>query len=202
VLAGGAGRRLGGADKPLLVVNGRPMLHRVLDAVADAAVRVVVGPRRHDLPPDVLVTSEDPVGGGPAAATAAGLAALPAEAPERVALLAADLPWLTAVAVGRLLDAIPAIGGTGRGADDPQDPIAHVDGAVYLDDNGRRQLLCGAWRRDSLARRLAEIGEPAGASMRTLFSGLSVVELLGDDPAWFDCDTDEDLRVARERWGS
>ena len=44
VLAGGAGRRLGGPTKPRLDVGGASMLARVLAAVSDAAPRVVVGP--------------------------------------------------------------------------------------------------------------------------------------------------------------
>ena len=44
VLAGGAARRLGGAPKPARTVAGVPLLTRVLDAVAAADVRVVVGP--------------------------------------------------------------------------------------------------------------------------------------------------------------
>ncbi|MEH6375729.1 NTP transferase domain-containing protein, partial [Streptomyces sp. KLMMK] len=36
VLAGGAARRLGGADKPTLRVGGRTLLDRVLEACADA----------------------------------------------------------------------------------------------------------------------------------------------------------------------
>ncbi len=36
VLAGGAARRLDGADKPMQPLAGRPLLEWVLDAVADA----------------------------------------------------------------------------------------------------------------------------------------------------------------------
>lgn len=47
VLAGGAARRLGGADKPGLRVGGRPLLDRVLAACATATTTVVVAePRR------------------------------------------------------------------------------------------------------------------------------------------------------------
>lgn len=75
VLAGGAARRMGGVDKPALPVGGRPMRDRVLAAVADAAPRVLVGPAGA-VPPGVRVTREDPPGGGPVAAAAAGLALL------------------------------------------------------------------------------------------------------------------------------
>src|SRR3954454_3569024 len=49
-LAGGAGRRMGGADKPLRPVAGQSMLSRVLAAVGDAEPRVIVGPVPPDLP--------------------------------------------------------------------------------------------------------------------------------------------------------
>src|SRR5215203_4512866 len=44
VLAGGKAARLGGQAKPQLRVGGRPILAAVLDAVADAERRIVVGP--------------------------------------------------------------------------------------------------------------------------------------------------------------
>jgi molybdopterin-guanine dinucleotide biosynthesis protein A len=46
VLAGGAGRRLGGRHKPGITVAGRTLLDHVLDAVAAADRVVVVGPRQ------------------------------------------------------------------------------------------------------------------------------------------------------------
>ncbi|WP_157663013.1 molybdenum cofactor guanylyltransferase, partial [Prescottella equi] len=46
VLAGGRATRMGGIDKPGLVVAGRRMLDTALDAVADCDRVVVVGPRR------------------------------------------------------------------------------------------------------------------------------------------------------------
>lgn len=77
VLAGGAATRMAGRHKPSLPVAGIPMLDRVLAAVPDATHRVVVGPPQ-SVPANVLLTREDPPGGGPAAALAAGLALLPA----------------------------------------------------------------------------------------------------------------------------
>ncbi|WP_165840672.1 NTP transferase domain-containing protein, partial [Streptomyces scopuliridis] len=46
VLAGGAAKRLGGADKPGVRVGGRSLLDRVLAACEGAARTVVVGGRR------------------------------------------------------------------------------------------------------------------------------------------------------------
>ncbi|MDG4774240.1 NTP transferase domain-containing protein [Solwaraspora sp. WMMD792] len=201
VLAGGAARRMGGVDKPDVPVGGVAMRDRVLAAVAGADPRVVVGPLA-DPPPGVLAVREEPPGAGPVAATAAGLAAL-AEAAGRtgpaafaepaglVALLAGDLPLLTADAVDLLTRTVRAGG---------------VDGALYVDATGRRQLLCGVWRTgrlraavDRLAARRG--GGLVGASMRALFGGLSVAEVTwsgAGPPPWFDCDTDQDVRQARE----
>src|SRR6185312_295604 len=96
VLAGGTARRLGGALKPALAVGGRPLLLRVLDAAALASPRVVVGPPSLAplLPADVLLTCEAPPGGGPVAALSAAVRLIPAEV-ANVAVLSADLPFLT-----------------------------------------------------------------------------------------------------------
>jgi molybdopterin-guanine dinucleotide biosynthesis protein A len=101
VLAGGAARRLGGADKPALSVGGRPLLDRVLAACPDAAVTVVVGPGRPTRRA-VVPALEDPPGGGPLAALDAGLRHTTAPT---VLVLSADLPFLTRAAVRALLEA-------------------------------------------------------------------------------------------------
>ncbi|HLL64797.1 MAG TPA: NTP transferase domain-containing protein [Micromonosporaceae bacterium] len=199
ILAGGRAQRLGGADKPGLAVGGAPMLHRVLSAVGDADPRVVVGPPRDGLPPGVVRTVERPPGGGPVAAIAAGLAAVAAPDPAGlVAVLAADLPFLTPDAVGLLRLQLTAREADGPGA---------YDGAVFVDEAGRRQLLCAVWRRSSLERALSALGDPAGRSMRHLIAALRVAETLwrvsdrAPLPPWFDCDTEADLRLAQEWTG-
>ncbi len=192
ILAGGAGRRLGGAGKPLIPVGGRRMLDRVLAAVADAAPRVVVGPPGLEVPPGVLRVSEDPPGGGPVAALAAGLAALTgddaaANPAELVALLAADLPFLTGTAVRRLREALEG---------------STADGVVFVDDDGRRQTLCGVWRSAALRAALRRLPEHQGAALRRLLAGLAVREVAhetGGPPPWYDCDSPEDLDRAK-RW--
>ena len=188
VLAGGAGRRMGGADKPALAVAGRPMLHRVLAAATRARPRVVVGPPRPGLPADVVHVREDPPGGGPVAAIAAGLHALPTNG-MLVAVLAADLPYLTADVLHTLAGAL----------DRPD-----LDGAVLVDHAGRRQLLCGVWRTRSLRARFVALGDPGGQPVHRLYDGLRVAELCpppgpaGAPPPWYDCDTEDDLRCAEE----
>jgi molybdopterin-guanine dinucleotide biosynthesis protein A len=187
VLAGGAGRRLGGAAKPALAVAGQPMLHRVLAAVADARPRVVVGPATLPVPPGVIRTQERPPGGGPAPAIAAGLARVP-ETARLVAVLAADLPLLTAAAVARLR----------RAAAEPG-----LDGAVFADHTGRPQWLCGIWQAGPLRERQASRpADLAGTPVHRLLAGLAAARVTDPGPGpppWWDCDTAADLRHA-EYW--
>ncbi|RQX08089.1 molybdenum cofactor guanylyltransferase [Micromonospora inaquosa] len=221
VLAGGAARRMGGVDKPALPVGGQPMRDRVLAAVTDAVPRVLVG-AADAVPAGVLVVREDPPGGGPVAAAAAGLALLDADT-GMVALLAADLPLLTRAAIGDLLNhldretpdteptgdrsapASPAHGGlaspprSGGGERGP-------DGVCFVDTDGRRQSLCGVWRVAALRAAVDRLtvergGSLSGAPVRALLAGLVVREVAWSGegpPPWFDCDTDEDVRRAEE----
>jgi molybdopterin-guanine dinucleotide biosynthesis protein A len=179
VLAGGAGRRLGGADKPALLVGGRSLLDRVLDAVPGAAV--VVGPQR---PTEraVLTVREQPPGGGPVAALAAGL---PHVSSPLVALLAADLPFLTADVLLLLESSLEV----------------DSDGALLVDADGRDQLLAGVWRTASLRRVVEAAGPPEGLALGRLLAGLTVVRVAVPAAVrapWQDCDTPEDLRRAEE----
>ncbi|MEV4705336.1 NTP transferase domain-containing protein [Actinoplanes sp. NPDC049316] len=189
VLAGGAARRMGGADKAAIPVAGQSMLTRVLAAVHDAEPQVVVGRVPPDLPVEVASTSEEPRGGGPVAATAAGLALVPEDV-SFTALLAADLPLLTGEAIDVLRLTVEA---------------APMQGALYRDAEGRRQTLCGVWRtaalREAVGKLAEERGSLHGASMHALLEHLRFIEVSWrrpGPPPWFDCDTDDDLRTAEE----
>lgn len=182
VLAGGLARRLGGRDKPALRVAGRPLVESVVAAVPGAGRLIVVGPSRPGLP-DAIFRREDPPGGGPIPALRAGLTEVTAP---WVALLAADLPFLTAGHVSALLEA--------AGAGAAPVPYAERPGAVLVDDDGREQWLAGVWRTEHLARALADY---EGRSLHGLLAPLLPVTLhLGGRP-WFDCDTMDDLQRAR-----
>ncbi|SFE23490.1 Molybdopterin-guanine dinucleotide biosynthesis protein A [Actinacidiphila alni] len=190
VLAGGAGKRLGGVDKPGLAVGGRSLLDRVLAAGSGAGRTVVVGPRRATAR-DVVWAREEPPGGGPLPALAAGVAALGPEPRESVLVLAADLPFLTARAVEGLVAALAAAG-------------QETEGVLLTDAGGREQSLAAAYRTEPLRRELAllstEHGGLTGLPLRLLTRELALrtrPDPTGD--ASFDCDTWEDVAAARAR---
>lgn len=201
VLAGGAGRRMGGAAKPLLPVAGVPMLRRVLAAVADAHPLIVVGPPElaPELPPGAVLTREEPPGGGPVAALAAGAAHLPAHG--LVLVTAADLPFLTAPAIAALAARVAGAGDEDRSGLDAAPRAGRAGVALFIDGDGRRQHLCAMWRVGAL--RAALPAQPHGASMRALLDGVDVaqVDWAGSGPPpWYDCDTPDELARA-ERAG-
>lgn len=178
ILAGGAARRLGGADKPGTLVGGRPLIVTVAAAVPAARRLVIVGPSRRELPAAIVVR-EEPPGSGPVPALRAGLAEVTAP---WVVLLAADLPFLRATHVAELL----------AEADRP----AGRAGAVLVDDEGRDQWLAGVWRGDRLRSALSDY---AGTSLRGLLAPLDPVRVrppAGERPPWYDCDTTQDLARA------
>lgn len=167
VLAGGRGRRLGGPGKPALDVGGRRMIDVVRGALEGARALTVVGPGG-----DLV---EQPPGGGPVAAIAAGLARVTAPV---VVVLAADLPFVTAETVRRLVAAAPA---------------------TAVDDEGRAQYLLGAYPTSAL--RAALPADPRGARVGDVVRSLAPQGVRFDErpPPWWDCDTAEQLEQAR-RW--
>ncbi|MFD3545633.1 NTP transferase domain-containing protein [Streptomyces sp. NPDC058655] len=200
VLAGGAARRLGGADKPALSVGGRALLDRVLDACPDAGTTVVVGGPRPTARP-VRWTREDPPGGGPLAALDAGLRQTTAEL---VLVLSADLPFLDRDTVRSLLTAPGKAGGAGgTGGTGGATASAGREGALLRDPGGRDQPLLAAYRAGPLRRELALLtaahGALAGLPLRALTAGLDLTRVEGQPLASFDCDTWDDLSVARAR---
>lgn len=183
VPAGGAARRLGGADKPGLTVGESTLLDRVLAACAGARTTVVVGPARPTARTGVRWTRERPPGGGPVAAVAAGLAHVTADV---VLLLAADLPFLDERTVRRL---VAALAEEGQAA----------EAALLVDAAGRDQPLAAAYRTAALRTALAAVGDPAGLPLRRLTGALRTLRLADTDAVAYDCDTWEELAQARDR---
>ncbi|MDN4476535.1 NTP transferase domain-containing protein [Demequina sp. SYSU T00192] len=180
VVAGGRGSRLGGVSKPELVVGGSTLLERALDAVAGAASVVVVGGPRAE---GVRWTVEEPAGGGPAAAVAAGIAELARERePAPVtAVLGVDTP-LAGEVLPPLLDAA---------ADDR--------GAWAVDAGGFAQQLLAVYPTSMLAERCT--GDLAGTSLRRLVEGIPMAGLSASGDLARDLDTREDEDYWKERLG-
>lgn len=172
IVAGGRGTRMGGQDKPALRLGGRTLLQIALTAVGDGPT-IVVGART-GLPAGVRSVVEDPVGGGPAAAVTAGLAALPELPPHAlIAVLAADLPGIDRGTLARLRTA-----------------AAHSPGgAVLVDDTGRRQYLTGVWRLGALTSAAALRPDWTGRPLRELLAPIVVREVAGSPAETADVDT-------------
>lgn len=176
VLSGGTAERLGGADKGSLEWAGRTLLDRVLDAVAGADAVVVAGPQVTTARP-VRFTREHPPGGGPVAGL---LAARQALGPRTglLVVVAVDMPLLTRATVERLVTAAEG-----------------HDGAVLVDDTGRRHLAAAldVARLDAVAPPDGGHGRP----WRGLLSGLTLVEVRAVHEEGHDVDTWADLEAAR-----
>jgi molybdopterin-guanine dinucleotide biosynthesis protein A len=177
VLAGGRAARLGGADKASMEVDGRTLLAHALDAVIDAAEVVVVGDH---VPTDrpVTFTLENPRYGGPAAALLTGRDAL-LRTTTRLAVLAVDMPHLSAGTFRRLLEAAP-----------------DGDGAVLTDPEGRRQLafVVDIARLDAVRPHHEDQHD---LPLHRLLASLDLVEVPSAGPEHRDVDTWADLRDLR-----
>jgi molybdopterin-guanine dinucleotide biosynthesis protein A len=180
VLAGGAARRLGGADKPAVEIDGVTLLDRVLAACEGAESVVVVGPERLTAVP-VRWSRESPPGGGPVPALAAGLSA--GGSADFLVVLAADLPFLDPAAIRLLISSVAA------------DPA--IDAAVYVDAAGKDQLLVSAFRREALTAALAGVGELANVRLAAVFNGLALIRVPDVRGITADCDTWDAITAAR-----
>ncbi len=186
---------MGSPDKLAEPLGATTVLGGLLARVPPGVPVVLVGPARGAAAgdrPGALTAREDPPHGGPAAAVAAGVAALDAAgllapAPggaDVVAVCAGDAPW-SPVAVPALVAALrPAAGG--------------VVAAVAVDAAGVRQPLLAAHRLEALRARLGAAGDLAGRAAGWLLGG-PVVEVAAPAGAADDVDTPEQLALARER---
>ena len=208
VLAGGRASRLGGTDKPGLVVGARTLLASVVAAADSAGAQriVVVGPARPELADRVAFVREDPPESGPVPALRRGLAQVCAPT---VAVLAADLPFLRARHLRILLGALPVEPARPTRLASPAGPGGPLSGVIMVDDGGRRQWLAGCWRTavlrtamqaysgNSLHRLLGPL-DPALLTPAQLDPAQRRYDLArGEPPPWLDCDTADDLTRAR-----
>jgi molybdopterin-guanine dinucleotide biosynthesis protein A len=115
---------------------------------------------------------------------AALAAALPLVDSDLIAVLGADLPFLTAAELQELCELADG-----------------QDAAMLVDDRGRPQYLAAVWQATSLRSAVAAVGEPVGQPLSGVYAGRSVARLAtpgsAAPPAWWDCDTVGDLETAR-----
>lgn len=217
IVAGGRGSRLGGVDKPQLIVGGQTMRARVAAAGIGALGRpvhvVVVGAPGDDLAASPFTDNgvhtaqvlEDPPFSGPVAGLAAGLeraledaaaradahlapnGALPGSTP--VLILGGDMPHLTAEALRPLVN--------------------HPDREVVrscADPTGHLQFLAAVWPLSVLSDALGTLRRPEthwqGCSMKRLYSAvppgsITVCHVEDAGAIVADVDTPDDLDRAR-----
>jgi len=174
ILAGGVAARLDGADKASVELDGRTLLTWALDAVLDAGEVVVVGDPVPTHRP-VTFVREDPRHGGPVAALLTGRDAL-LDPRELVAVLACDMPYLTAQTFDRLRAA-----------------AAGHDGAALVGPDGRRQLamVLDVARLDAVRPGLEE---QHGLALHRLLAPLDLAAVPATGREHRDVDTWADLR--------
>jgi molybdenum cofactor guanylyltransferase len=186
VLAGGTSQRFP-PDKLAQLVEGEPLLDRALASLPEHFAVVVVGAVRRVARP-VIFTSEDPPGGGPAAAIIAGVRRALAESAGLIVVLPADAP-LGGHAARTLLR---------RLQDEPS-----AQAVVGVDVYGREQPLQLALRPAAAAALLtaASPDGAAGVSARRLLDALRpglVSQELVPAELW-DIDTPDQLIAWRLR---
>ncbi len=174
VLAGGVAARLDGVDKASVELHGRTLLTWALDSVIDAAEVVVVGDPVPTHRP-VTFTREDPRYGGPVAALLTGRDAL-LDPRGTVAVLACDMPYLTAHTFRRLRDAAES-----------------CDGAMLVGPDGRRQLalVLDVARLDAVRPGREE---QHGLALHQLLEPLDLAEVAAEGQEHRDVDTWADIR--------
>ena len=159
-LAGGAGSRMGGADKARLEVGGVALLDRALQALDPAARLAVAGGARiaPEDEPGLTVLPDPRPDRGPLAGLAASLAWAEALGADLLLTAPVDAPFLTPDLYRELIEAVAG--------DDAYD-------AAIAEGDGRTQWLAACWRP-----RLA------GVAARRLRSGALAVAGLLDGRSW------------------
>ncbi len=184
ILAGGQARRLGGQDKPLIQLGGRPLLAHVVDRFAPQVAQLALnanGDTARFCAFD-LVTLPDTIDGfvGPLAGVLAGLDWAARIGADHVVSVAADTPFLPPDLVPRLLLAVQNA------------PIALAETASGMHPT------CAIWPvklRDMLRADIMNGQRRVGGW--ALDQGAATVRFLDTTPdAFFNINTPEDLALA------
>ena len=178
ILTGGSSSRFG-SDKSQAKFGAHSLIEKLLITLPSEIDIIIVGPQLMSATREVTYTQENPLGGGPVAAIAAGLKLIDSEF---VAIIATDMPFASAI-LAVLTENFPETD----------------DAVIPLDSVGIPQPLCALYRSDALVRALTELGSTQGQSMRNLVQNLSVKELRLEPAVrriLLDVDTPSDLELA------
>ena len=181
ILAGGGGRRMGGADKGALTLGGRRLFDHVHDRLAPQADRVLIS-GSHDYGAGLPVFADRDDGPlGPAAGLWAALHWIDAHAPQTESFFSApvDGPFLP-------LDLVARLGG-------------RKVSAIAADANGLHPAF-GCWRVDALRAALSAAPDGYGLPMKKLAESIHAEHVMFDDPGAFEnINTSQDLARAEAR---
>ncbi|MDP4013287.1 MAG: NTP transferase domain-containing protein [Candidatus Nanopelagicales bacterium] len=193
ILTGGGSTRLG-QDKSAATVWGRSLLDHVLASLPPEVPVVVVGPAPKQPVRDVAVTRENPPGGGPVAAIAAGLELVTHDV---VAVIATDMPFSGGFVSQLAQDLACRIERDSAASGNEQ---GTPDALIPADAAGRSQPLCAAYRRNALRAAIRALGDPAGQSVRAVLSSITTASVPPPDGTelLMDVDSPADLATARD----
>lgn len=188
ILAGGEGRRMGGADKALLSLGGRPLLAHVADRFEPQVERLALSangdPARFATFGFPVLTDEQGTRLGPMAGLLAGLDWLAATGGTHLATVSVDTPFLPCDLVPRLLLA----------SDSTKAP-------AIAESQGRAHPTCGLWPlglRAPLRAALSAGERRIGHWAKT--QGAAQAVFTGNDPdPFFNINQPDDLARA-EAW--
>jgi molybdopterin-guanine dinucleotide biosynthesis protein A len=167
ILAGGQGRRMGGVDKGLELLRGKPMIEWVLERLNPQVTEVIINANQHqaEYRRYGCRVVADEIGGfaGPLAGLHAGLKA---NVHPFLVTVPCDSPFLPADLVPRLHAALVA---------------SHADLAVAKTGDQPHPVF--ALVRESLAPHLAAFLAAGGRKIDAWYAALQVVEVQFDDEA-------------------
>lgn len=195
ILAGGQGTRLGGADKALLDLGGRPLLSHVIlrlgPQCAGLALNAAGDPERFsDFTLPVVGDDAEMAGLGPLAGILAGLEFAALAGFDRIVTAPVDTPFLPRLYVSRLLQAAA------------EHPSAEIVCAETLDARGRPRAhyVCGLFPVALRARlRAALAGGERRVSGWVIAQGMTTARFApkpGAPDPFLNINTPEDLAAA------
>lgn len=175
VLTGGTSQRYG-SDKSQALINGKPLIARILESIPSEFEVIIVGQDPHIESSSYTCVQEEPIGGGPVAGFKAGLQICESEI---ALLIATDMPFAIAKAINLLNSMKP-----------------HDEALMYVDAEGFQQPLAALYRVEAVENAFAAMGDVHGKSMRELASHLSVTQIPATEEvskSLIDIDTAADL---------